>query len=74
MLLSTLEPVDKAKPHWDNDLGIQYQDRWKKLKLYNQTSSNNVGIQENHFKILNRWHLTPKKLAKMRNWLKCFPK
>lgn len=47
------------------DLEVMYTNQqWRKLILFNQTFSSNIGIQENQFKIINQWYLTPKKLSK----------
>lgn len=60
------DPMGKAKVQWEKDLGIYYSDsQWKKLKLFNQTFSKNVGIHESRFKILNRWYRTPGRTVKM---------
>lgn len=33
--------------------------------MFNPTVSSNIGLQENRFKVINRWYLTPERLAWM---------
>lgn len=47
---------DKAKLGWE--------EKWCRLKYFNQTFSGNVSIQENRFKVVSRWYLTPRRLTK----------
>lgn len=44
--------------HLVKDLNKSYSEAaWEKIKMLNYTLSCNVGLQENRFKILNRWYL-----------------
>lgn len=64
MLLSTISVEDKAKRGWEKALMVELSSvYWQQLKWFNL--SGNVAIQENRFKVLARWYLTPIKLAKM---------
>lgn len=48
------------------NLNITFSDTyWHKLQEFNLSFSVNVAIKENRYKLLNRWYLTPVKLAKM---------
>lgn len=51
-----------AKSQWENDLAISWsEEAWSNLKKSNFLCSLNVAIQENRFKMIYRWHLTPRR-------------
>lgn len=53
------------KRQWEKDLKYKMsQEEWLKFMVFNSKFSLNVGIKENRFKILQRWHLMPVRIAK----------
>lgn len=66
MLSVDINTGELAKSQWERDLLISWaEDQWLNLKKFNLSCSQNIVIQENEFKMLYRWHLTPSKLKVM---------
>lgn len=40
------------------------EEKWNRLKKINGSFSGNVSLQDNRFKIINWWYLTPNRIAK----------
>lgn len=66
-LWETVTVTNGAKLSWEKDLGVIFTvEHWEEVVLFNQTLENtSVSLQENRFKMLNRWYLIPQRLAKM---------
>lgn len=67
IILSTnVTTTEREKAKWEKDLGVKWTDEeWYELRKCNQSSSKSVLIQDNRFKILHLWRLTPQRIKKM---------
>lgn len=66
LLLSVVPCQDRVRSRWERDLGLVFTSRqWNRIRGFNLYFSVNTATQENRYKVINRWHFTPKLLAKM---------
>lgn len=58
--------LETNKVQWEKDLAMRWTEKeWYRLINFYQFCSRNISIQENHFKMFNRWYLTPLRIKKM---------
>lgn len=71
-ILWSADPVKgKAKSCLEHDLGIVLTEiQWHRIHEFNQLFSANMAIKENRFQLINRWYVTPNKLARIYHQLR----
>lgn len=57
--------VERDKFRWEQDPKIHWIDEeWRAICRFNQACSRNVLLQENWFRILHKWYLTPQRIKR----------
>lgn len=57
--------MDKVKSRWEKDFLTSFTEGWVRLRRFNLAFSGNVCIQKNILKLIQRWYLTPSRMAQM---------
>lgn len=66
LLLHVLPYVDTAKFRWEWDLQtVISEESWVSIRRFNIMFSAYASIQENRYKLVQRWYLTPNRMAKL---------